>query len=97
MSMTMLESTQQKKKQRMDTILGIIKANKIIDFKKLIGLMAVQYGIKTATSRIYVRELRDAEIIIVNDGVISLTEEYKKQIGLVDEHDKKLQGTKKPK
>jgi len=99
---TMASKTQTLRKARVSMVLSIIKTMGEIEYMKLIGLVSVEHGIKEVTTRGYLRDLKNAGYITVKDGTITLTEEYKKKIGLkeqktkdeLNEFDKKLQGTK---
>ena len=86
------------RKARLHMVLNMIKVMREIEYMKLIGLLSVEHGFKETTSRSYLKDLKNAECIQVKNGLITLTESYKKQIGLIEkaeielnDYDKKLQ------
>jgi len=73
---------QNMRKGRLQMVLNMIKVMEEVRYRKIVALLSVEHGIKEITSKEYLRQLRDAEYIQVKDGLVSLTESYKKQIGL---------------
>ena len=87
--MALLTQTQRMRKARLNMVLNMVKTMERIDYKKLLGLLAMNYGFKTDTSRSYVRELRDAEYIQVKDGVIMLSDSF------IENQQKEIENAKK--
>jgi len=80
--MPITESAQRRRKARLNIVLNMVKAMETVEFVKLIGLLSVNQGFRSDLSRQYIRELRGAGYFKLEDGNISLTEEYKKQLEL---------------
>lgn len=78
----------------------MIRTLQPIPFIKLRGLLAINYGFKTETTRGYLKELKDAEYINVEQGIVNIApaqeQKIKKEIQKseveLDDYDKKLQG-----
>jgi len=87
--MPIAEASQRRRKARVNIVLNTVKAMGKVEYRQLIGLMSVNHGFKPDLSRSYIRELSDAGYLIVNDGIVTLTEDYKKQIGLKEVKAKK--------
>ena len=82
--MSILESSQQRRKGRINIVLNIIKSMETVEIRQLIGILSVNHGFKTELSKQYIRELKDAGYLNLKDGLIFLTENHKKQIGLIE-------------
>ncbi len=77
--MPLSSKVQQMKKARLNYVLNMIKSLEEIEYVKLMGLLALNQGFSRELTRDYIRELRDCGLIKVEDGIIKISEELKKQ------------------
>lgn len=60
------------RKARLNAILTMIRTLQPVPYNKLRGLLAVNYGFKTDTTSNYIRELKDAEQINIENGIVTI-------------------------
>jgi hypothetical protein len=68
---------QQLRKARTDLLMQTIKALEPVEYFKLVGLMSLNYGQSSDLTKKYLQELKDAEFILVNNGIITTSEQIK--------------------
>jgi hypothetical protein len=76
--MGLMSNTQAMRKARLNLIVNTLKALGEVEMLKFKGLMSINYGFRSNTTIEYLNELRDAGFIIINNGLIYLSDEQKK-------------------
>lgn len=101
--MPLTTKVQQMRKARLNLVLKTIKALGSVGYMKLIGLLGINYGFTTTVIKEYISQLKDADLIRVEKGIVypsELTtklekEEIKKAEKELDKYEaKKTNGTK---
>jgi len=65
-----LDPFQQKKKRRMEAVMGMLKRLKEVDLKEFTAKVAVNCGIHESTTRRYIEALKTSGYIEIKDGMI---------------------------
>ena len=65
-----LDPWQIKRRDRLSFIMQELESKKEVDLNQFLGLMGTQYGIRRQTSKEYLKDLVDYEVIEISDGKI---------------------------
>ena len=65
-----LDPWQEKRKQRIASIVAFLTSEKEVDENQFLGLMSTEYGIRRQTLGEYLKGLQDYGVIEINDGKI---------------------------
>ena len=65
-----LDPWQEKRKQRIASIMELLRAEKEFDENQFLGLMSTEYGIRRQTLQEYLKGLQDYGVIEINSGKI---------------------------
>ncbi len=76
---SLTERSQERRKRRMNLVLNMMKSLEEIEYRKLIGLLSLNHGFSRDCSRNYIRELVDCEFLIIDEGILKISQSLKKE------------------
>jgi phosphosulfolactate synthase (CoM biosynthesis protein A) len=76
--MGVMARQQELRRGRLNLIINTLKALGDVELQKFKGLMALNYGFRSDTTMEYLNELRDVGFIVINQGLVYLSDEQKK-------------------